>query len=76
MVGNGMAGVRTLEEAAEARARRVRHHGFRGRATSQLQPDPVVAGAWPGEQTLDQIMLNDRAWYAANGSHLHRQRRS
>jgi nitrite reductase (NADH) large subunit len=45
MVGNGMAGVRTLEELHQGRARPVRHHRLRRRAAPQLQPHPAVARA-------------------------------
>ena len=70
MVGNGMAGVRTLEELIKL--------------TPDLY-DITVFGAEPyanynrillspvlsGEQTIKEIMLNDVDWYEANGITLH-----
>ncbi|MDC7700397.1 nitrite reductase large subunit NirB [Vogesella indigofera] len=70
MVGNGMAGVRTLEELLKL--------------TPELY-DITVFGAEPyanynrillspvltGEQTLPEIMLNDVDWYAEHGITLH-----
>src|SRR5688572_3148161 len=70
MVGNGMAGVRTLEELLKL--------------TPELY-DITVFGAEPyanynrillspvltGEQTLPEIMLNDVEWYAEHGITLH-----
>ena len=45
VIGNGMAGMRTVEELLEARARPLRHHHLRRRAARQLQPHHAVAGA-------------------------------
>jgi nitrite reductase (NADH) large subunit len=70
MVGNGMAGVRTLEELLKI---------------SPGQYDITVFGAEPhpnynrillspvlaGEMTIQDIILNDHAWYADNGIKLH-----
>ena len=71
LVGNGMAGVRTLEEllklAPEAYDITVfgaEPHGNYNR----ILLSPVLAG----EKRLDEIMLNDDAWYAANGITLHK----
>ncbi len=70
MVGNGMAGVRTLEELLKI---------------SPDQYDITVFGAEPhpnynrillspvlaGEMMVQEIVLNDHAWYADNGIKLH-----
>ena len=45
MVGNGMAGVRTLEELLKLAPDALRHHRVRRRAASELQPHPAVARA-------------------------------
>ncbi|WP_404397876.1 nitrite reductase large subunit NirB [Stutzerimonas chloritidismutans] len=69
MIGNGMAGVRTLEELLKL--------------TNELY-DITVFGAEPhpnynrillspvlaGEQQFEEIVLNDLDWYAENGIHL------
>ncbi|CAM5576330.1 Nitrite reductase large subunit OS=Stutzerimonas stutzeri OX=316 GN=CXK91_20670 PE=4 SV=1 [Stutzerimonas stutzeri] len=69
MIGNGMAGVRTLEELLKL--------------TNELY-DITVFGAEPhpnynrillspvltGEQQFEEIVLNDLNWYAENGIHL------
>ncbi|HBB41600.1 MAG TPA: nitrite reductase large subunit, partial [Proteobacteria bacterium] len=71
LVGNGMAGVRTLEEllklAPEAYDITVfgaEPHGNYNR----ILLSPVLAG----EKRLDEIMLNDEAWYTANGITLYK----
>ena len=66
MVGNGMAGVRTLEELLKLApdAYDITVFGAEPHPNyNRILLSPVLAG----EQTLDQIMLNDRDWYAANG---------
>ncbi len=45
LVGNGMAGMRAIEELLKLAPEHVRHHGVRQRAARQLQPHPAVAGA-------------------------------
>jgi NAD(P)H-nitrite reductase large subunit len=70
VIGNGMAGMKTVEEIL---------------ATTPEQFDITVFGAEPhgnynrimlspvlsGEKTLDEIMINDRQWYADNQITLH-----
>jgi nitrite reductase (NADH) large subunit len=70
LIGNGMAGVRTLEELLaiapdlyEITVFGDEPHGNYNR----ILLSPVLAG----EQTLDEIMLNDRAWYERHGITLH-----
>ena len=70
MVGNGMAGVRTLEELLKLAPEACDITVF------GAEPHPnynriLLSPVLSGEQTLDQIMLNDRDWYAANGITLH-----
>jgi nitrite reductase (NADH) large subunit len=70
MVGNGMAGVRTLEEllALAPDAYDITVFGAEPHPNyNRILLSPVLAG----EQTLPQIVLNDRDWYAANGIALH-----
>ena len=70
MVGNGMAGVRTLEELLKLApdAYDITVFGAEPHPNyNRILLSPVLAG----EQTLDEIMLNDRDWYAANGITLH-----
>ncbi len=70
MVGNGMAGVRTLEELLKLapEACDITVFGAEPHPNyNRVLLSPVLAG----EQTLPQIVLNDREWYAANGIALH-----
>ena len=69
LVGNGMAGVRTLEELLKLAPERyditvfgAEPHGNYNR----ILLSPVLAG----EKTLSQIMLNDDDWYRDNGIRL------
>lgn len=70
MVGNGMAGVRTLEELIKLAPDLFEITVF----GSEVHPNynrillsPVLAG----EQTLDEIILNPLSWYEENGIELH-----
>ena len=74
MVGNGMAGVKTLEEilkhapdAFDITVFGAEPHGNYNR----ILLSPVLAG----EMTLTDIMLNDLGWYADNGITLHAGRK-
>jgi len=74
LVGNGMAGVRTLEELLKAAPELYDITVFGDEPHpnyNRIMLSPVLAG----EQTLEQIVLNDRAWYAANGITLHTGKR-
>ncbi len=70
MVGNGMAGVRALEELLRIDAQRYditvfgaeRHPNY-----NRILLSPVLAG----EQTVDQIILNPVSWYEERGIRLH-----
>jgi nitrite reductase (NADH) large subunit len=71
LIGNGMAGVRVLEELLKLAPEQydisvfgAEPHGNYNR----IMLSPVLAG----EKTLDQIMLNDERWYADNGIQLHK----
>ncbi len=70
MVGNGMAGVRTLEELLKLAPDLFDITVF-GREVhpnyNRILLSPVLAG----EQTLDEIILNPLAWYEENGITLH-----
>jgi nitrite reductase (NADH) large subunit len=74
MVGNGMAGVRTLEELLKIAPDLYEITVF------GAEPHPnynriLLSPVLSGEQTLEQIMLNDLAWYRDNGITLHLGRR-
>jgi nitrite reductase (NADH) large subunit len=70
MVGNGMAGVRTLEELLKLAPDLYDITVFGAEPHpnyNRILLSPVLAG----EQTLDEIVLNDWAWYRDNGIMLH-----
>ena len=70
MVGNGMAGVRTLEEllALAPDLYDITVFGAEPHPNyNRIMLSPVLAG----EQSLAEIVLNDRDWYAAHGITLH-----
>ncbi len=70
MVGNGMAGVRTLEELLKISPDTydITVFGAEPHANyNRILLSPVLAG----EMTLKDIMLNDVDWYAANKITLH-----
>jgi nitrite reductase (NADH) large subunit len=70
MVGNGMAGVRTLEELLKIAPDiyDITVFGAEPYANyNRILLSPVLAG----EQTIQDIMLNDVDWYAENGITLH-----
>ena len=66
MIGNGMAGVRTLEELLKIAPDLYDITVFGAEPHpnyNRILLSPVLAG----EQTLDEIVLNDWAWYKDNG---------
>jgi nitrite reductase (NADH) large subunit len=70
MVGNGMAGVRTIEELLkiEPDLYDITVFGAEPHPNyNRILLSPVLAG----EQTLDEIVLNPISWYADNGITLH-----
>ena len=70
MVGNGMAGVRTIEELLKLDPDRYEITVFGAEPYgnyNRILLSPVLAG----EKTINDIMLNDLDWYAANGIKLH-----
>jgi nitrite reductase (NADH) large subunit len=70
MVGNGMAGVRTLEELLKLAPDLydITVFGAEPYANyNRILLSPVLAG----EQTINDIMLNDVDWYEENGIKLH-----
>lgn len=70
MVGNGMAGVRTLEELLKMAPDLYDITVFGAEPHpnyNRILLSPVLAG----EQTLDQIVLNDWSWYNDHGITLH-----
>jgi nitrite reductase (NADH) large subunit len=70
MVGNGMAGVRTLEELLKIApdVYEITVFGAEPYANyNRILLSPVLAG----EQTVQDIMLNDIDWYQENGITLH-----
>ncbi|MDD5241518.1 MAG: nitrite reductase large subunit NirB [Sulfuricella sp.] len=74
MVGNGMAGVRTIEELLKIAPDLydITVFGAEPHANyNRIMLSPVLAG----EQTLKDIMLNDVDWYERNGITLHLNRK-
>ncbi|CAM4102370.1 nitrite reductase large subunit NirB [Paracidovorax anthurii] len=70
MVGNGMAGVRTLEELLKIAPDRYEITVFGAEPHpnyNRILLSPVLAG----EQTLEEIVLNDWSWYEEHGITLH-----
>ena len=70
LVGNGMAGVRTLEELLKIAPELYDITVFGAEPHpnyNRILLSPVLAG----EQTLDEIVLNPLSWYAENGITLH-----
>ncbi len=70
LVGNGMAGMRTIEEllALEPERFEITVFGAEPHGNyNRIMLSPVLAG----EKTVDQIMINDRDWYAERGITLH-----
>ncbi len=70
MVGNGMAGVRTLEELLKIAPDLYDITVFGAEPHpnyNRIMLSPVLAG----EQTIEQIILNPLAWYRDNGITLH-----
>ena len=74
MVGNGMAGVRTLEELLKIAPDLYDITVFGAEPHpnyNRILLSPVLAG----EQTLDEIVLNPLSWYAEHGITLHTGRK-
>ena len=70
MIGNGMAGVRTLEELIKIAPDLYEITVFGAEPHpnyNRILLSPVLAG----EQTISEIVLNPLAWYADNGITLH-----
>ncbi|HMW24696.1 MAG TPA: nitrite reductase large subunit NirB, partial [Burkholderiaceae bacterium] len=70
LIGNGMAGVRTLEELLKIAPDLYEITVFGAEPHpnyNRILLSPVLAG----EQTVDQIILNPLSWYAENGITLH-----
>ncbi|CAA6820415.1 MAG: Nitrite reductase [NAD(P)H] large subunit (EC, partial [uncultured Thiotrichaceae bacterium] len=66
LIGNGMAGVRTLEEVLKLDADRFNITVFGEEPYgnyNRIMLSPVLAK----EKTIDEIMLNDEQWYVDNG---------
>jgi nitrite reductase (NADH) large subunit len=74
LVGNGMAGVRVLEELLKAAPGMYDITVFGDEPYpnyNRIMLSPVLAG----EQTVEQIVLNSREWYAEHGLTLHTGKR-
>jgi nitrite reductase (NADH) large subunit len=70
VIGNGMAGMRTVEELLKLApdAYEITVFGSEPHPNyNRILLSPVLAG----EQTIDEIVLNPRAWYTDNGITLH-----
>ncbi len=71
LIGNGMAGVRTIEELLKIAPEKYDITIFGAEPYgnyNRILLSPVLAG----EKTIDEIMLNDEQWYADNGIRLHK----
>ena len=71
VIGNGMAGIRTLEELLKLApdAYDITVFGAEPYGNyNRIMLSPVLAG----EKTIDDIMLNDEQWYADNNIRLHK----
>jgi nitrite reductase (NADH) large subunit len=71
LIGNGMAGVRTLEELLKLAPEQYDITVFGGESYgnyNRILLSPVLAG----EKTIDEIMLNDEQWYADREITLHK----
>jgi nitrite reductase (NADH) large subunit len=69
VIGNGMAGCRAVEEilARDPARYRVTIFGAEPRVNyNRIMLSPLLAG----EKSFDEIVINDRAWYEANGIRL------
>jgi nitrite reductase (NADH) large subunit len=74
LVGNGMAGLRTIEELLKAAPDLYDITVFGDEPHpnyNRIMLSPVLAG----EQTVEQIILNSRDWYAQHGITLHTGKR-
>jgi len=70
VIGNGMAGMRTVEELLKLDPAMYRITVFGAEPHgnyNRILLSPVLAG----DKTVDDIMLHTRAWYEANGVTLH-----
>ncbi len=71
LIGNGMAGVRTLEELLKLTPEKYEITVFGAEPYgnyNRILLSPVLAS----EKTIDEIMLNDEQWYVDNGITLHK----
>ena len=71
VIGNGMAGIRTVEELlkVDPDAYEITVFGAEPYGNyNRIMLSPVLAG----EKTIDEIMLNDEQWYVDNGIKLHK----
>ncbi|MDD5394070.1 MAG: nitrite reductase large subunit NirB [Thiothrix sp.] len=71
LIGNGMAGVRTLEELLKLAPDQYNITVFGEEPYgnyNRIMLSPVLAS----EKTIEQIMLNDESWYTDNGITLHK----
>ncbi|MDJ0890375.1 MAG: nitrite reductase large subunit NirB [Gammaproteobacteria bacterium] len=70
LIGNGMAGMRTVEELLKLDAERYQITVFGAEPHpnyNRMMLSPVLAG----DKTVDDIVLNSRQWYSDNGVELH-----
>ena len=70
VIGNGMAGIRTLEELLKLEPERYAITVFGDEPHpnyNRIMLSPVLAG----EKRFDEIMLNERSWYHEHGITLH-----
>ena len=71
VIGNGMAGIRTVEELLKVAPDTYEIAVFGAEPYgnyNRIMLSPVLAG----DKTIDEIMLNDEQWYVDNGITLHK----
>ena len=71
VIGNGMAGIRTVEELLKIAPEQYEITVFGAEPYgnyNRIMLSPVLAG----EKTIDEIMLNDEQWYVDNRINLHK----
>src|ERR1700749_3738284 len=70
VIGNGMAGMRTVEELLKIAPELYDITVF-GAETSGHYNRILLSPVLAGEKSVDDIILNTREWYEANGITLH-----
>ena len=70
VIGNGMAGMRTVEELLSAGTEKYDITVFGAEPYGNYNRI-MLSSVLCGEKTIEDIVINDRQWYADNGIRLH-----